>query len=511
MWEVDRNMKNNKLQINIASSIAVQVVSIVCAFILPRLILVSFGSSYNGIINSVNQFLSCVTLLRAGIGGVTRAALYKPLAQGDNNKISAIIRATEIFMRKIAMIFVLFLLIFACTYPIFVKEEFSWLFTFSLVVVLGISTVSQYFFGITYQMLLQADQKLYVYNFVQIIGTIANTIASVILINAGYEIRIVKLASAIVFGITPLFLFYYVKYNYNLVKHITPDNSTIKQRWDAFAHQVAAFVTTNTDIMVLTIFSSLYQVSVYSVYNLVISGVKQLVTTCSSAIEAMLGNTIAESDLQKLNSRIETYEWVLNVVSCIALLCSAMLIVPFVMIYTNGVIDTNYEQPIFAYFLCFATFISCVRLPYQNLVEASGHFYQTRNGAIEEAIINVMVSIIFVKNYGCVGVVIGTIVALTIRTIQYANYASKYILKRKLMAYIKRFTVSLISIFVSMVIYVVFELNKIVMQADTYLKWVLHASYIFIIVSVIVILINTIFYKEETKRYISIVLKRFFY
>lgn len=501
-------MKNNKLQINIVSSVAVQVVSIVCAFILPRLILVSFGSNYNGIINSVNQFLSCVTLLRAGIGGVTRAALYKPLAEKNNKKVSAIIRATEIFMRKIALIFVLFLLIFAAVYPLFVKEQFDWFFTASLVVVLGISTVSQYFFGITYQMLLQADQKLYVYNFVQIIGTIANTIAAVILINAGGEIRIVKLASAVVFGITPIALFYYVKRNYKLDRNIAPDNSTIKQRWDAFAHQVAAFVNTNTDLMVLTVFSNLYQVSVYSVYNLVISGVKQLVTTCSSAIEAMLGDTIAKESTVQLNAKVNAYEWVLNVISCIALICSAMLIVPFVMIYTQGVSDTNYEQPIFAYLLCFATFMSCIRLPYQNLVEASGHFKETRNGAIGEAIINIVVSVMFVKKWGCVGVAIGTIVAMTVRTIQYAEYASKFILFRNSKIYLKRFIVSFISIAVTMTMFYVFNLGDVLVKATTYTEWILHAIVVFLVVSIVVVLINAIFYNTETRKGIKILLKR---
>lgn len=58
------------------------------------------------------------------------------------------------------------------------------------------------------------------YNCVQIVGTIANTVASVFLINAGFEIRIVKLASAVVFGITPIVLFYYVKHNYCLDKKL---------------------------------------------------------------------------------------------------------------------------------------------------------------------------------------------------------------------------------------------------------------------------------------------------
>ena len=65
---------------NMMASIGYEMVAVICGLILPRLILSTFGSSYNGITSSITQFLSCVTLLRAGIGGVTRASLYKPLA-----------------------------------------------------------------------------------------------------------------------------------------------------------------------------------------------------------------------------------------------------------------------------------------------------------------------------------------------------------------------------------------------------------------------------------------------
>lgn len=136
----------------------------------------------------------------------------------------------------------------------------------------------------------------------------------------------------------------------------------------------------------------------------------------------MVSHTIAKESMNQLNAKVNAYEWILNVVSCIALICSAMLIVPFVMIYTQGVSDTNYKQPAFAYLLCFAAFMSCIRLPYQNLVEASGHFKETRNGAIGEAVINIVISVIFVRKWGCIGVAIGTIVAMTVRTIQYAEY-----------------------------------------------------------------------------------------
>lgn len=130
-------MRSKKALINSISSLLSQLVTIICGFVLPRLILSQFGSSYNGITSSITQFLNCVILLRAGVGGVTRAALYKPLADGDNNQISGIVNATQQFMKKVSAIFSILLLAFAIVYPLMVLDEFDYWFSFSLVIILG--------------------------------------------------------------------------------------------------------------------------------------------------------------------------------------------------------------------------------------------------------------------------------------------------------------------------------------------------------------------------------------
>ena len=157
--------RSKKALRNTFCQLLLEAVTAICGLILPRLILARFGSSYNGITQSITQFISCVALLKSGIGSVTRAALYKPLAQHDSTAISEVINATEKFMRKIALIFSVAVLIFAAIYPLMVAEDFSWEFAFTLVLILSISTVAQYFFGITYQMLIEADQ-MQLYNFI---------------------------------------------------------------------------------------------------------------------------------------------------------------------------------------------------------------------------------------------------------------------------------------------------------------------------------------------------------
>ena len=63
-------MKSKVTLINIISSLTLQVVTVISGFIIPKIILTNFGSSVNGLVSSLNQFLSYITLIEGGITGV---------------------------------------------------------------------------------------------------------------------------------------------------------------------------------------------------------------------------------------------------------------------------------------------------------------------------------------------------------------------------------------------------------------------------------------------------------
>lgn len=487
----------NKILCNITASLILEIVTVICSFILPRMIISGFGSEYNGITSSVTQFLSVVTLLRSGIGGVTRAALYKPLMENDVYKISGIIKSTEQFMRKIVYIFSAFLLLFAASYPLLVSEDFSWFYTFTLILILGITTISQYYFGITYQFLLIADQKTYIYNILQTIATILNTVFSVILINIGVEFRLMKLVSAIVFAAIPIVLYWYVHKKYTILKDVPKDDSCIRQRWDAFVHQIASFIHTNTDLMLLTIFTNLYQVSVYNVYFMVVYGVRKFVTVFTSGVEASIGKLIASKDKQ-LDNFISVYELGMNIISTIVFVSTAILIIPFMKVYMMDVTDVNYIRPALGYWLVFASFLACIRLPYQNIVESAGHFKETRNGAIIEAALNIVLSLILIHSFGAVGVAVGTAFAMAFRTIQYALYSYKHIMKRSYLILLKRMITTGVNISVIMIPYFVLKLDDVLKNnTDNYFTWITESFLIFMIISFVSILINAISYQKN--------------
>ena len=70
-------------------------------------------------------------MLRAGIGGATRAALYKPLANKDKEEVDSIMKATDLFMKKVGIILAVLIVAFAIIYPFLIQNNFGWLFTAS--------------------------------------------------------------------------------------------------------------------------------------------------------------------------------------------------------------------------------------------------------------------------------------------------------------------------------------------------------------------------------------------
>ena len=239
-----------KAVLNILSTAILEIITVISGLILPRLVLTNYGSAYNGIISSITQFLSLVSILRLGVAGATRVALYRTLANNDTKGTSSIVKATELYMRKIGVIILVYIICLSVAYPIYLKSEYGYLNIALLVIAVGLGTFAQYFFGITYQTFLTADQSVYIYNTIQSICTIANTAISVMLIIHGYSIQVVKFGSAVVFVLTPFILSIYVSTKYHLDKKAVPDSIALSQKNDVMASSLANIIHQNTDIVV---------------------------------------------------------------------------------------------------------------------------------------------------------------------------------------------------------------------------------------------------------------------
>lgn len=168
-----------RLKLNTISSLLFEIVTIICGFILPRLIMSRYGSNVNGLVNSITQFIGIITFLELGVGKVVQSALYKPLAENDKNQISKIVVSGRKFFNSVAIIMAFYITFLLFVYPFISGQQFGWLYTSTLLASMSISSFAQYYFGIVDRLLLTADQRGYIQYTAQTITLILNTVACV--------------------------------------------------------------------------------------------------------------------------------------------------------------------------------------------------------------------------------------------------------------------------------------------------------------------------------------------
>lgn len=485
-------MKKYNLAKNTISATISQLVTMICGLILPRLILYYYGSSANGLVNSISQFLSVIAFLELGVGAVTQTALYKPLVNGDIKKQSQIYVSAKRFFSKLAKILVIYVGVLIFIFPVMGTAKFNFVYTSTLIIAMGVSSFLQYYFGIVNSLFLSADQKSYIQYNLQIITLIINTIFSVILMIQGASLQVVKLSTAIIYCVRPLYLSLYVKSKYPLNTKIELHGEPIKQKWNGIAQHVAAIVLDGTDIIVLTVFDSLKDVSIYSVYYLVISAIKQMFNTVTSGIQSILGDLYFRGDREKMVNFFFTIEWGIHNATIFVMGCVSQLIVPFVMVYTNGVRDANYNQPLFGYIITIAYAVYCFRLPYHMMIRASGRYKETQNNYIYSAIVNVIISIMLVNYFGLIGVAIGTCIAMTYQFLWLALYVFRDIISTSKKYFVKLILVDIIN--VTLGVFLSNIINDV--AVNSWKSWIVSGVVTSLIWGILILVVNIIFYKK---------------
>lgn len=450
-----------KLYLNTVTSLLMQMTTVICGFILPRLVLDYYGSEVNGLVQSITQFLGIITFMEMGVGQVIQSALYKPLAQGDIDWTSRILKSGTRYFRKIAYVLLAYIAVLLIVFPSITNYQFDWLYIAVLICAISVDTFARFYFGMIDKILLSADQRGYVQHAAQIVTTLLNTVAVVLMVRIGGSIQMVKISTAVVFLLNPLIIRWYIHRHYQINRNIQYKEEPITQKWNGIAQHISAVVLEGTDNIVLTLFATLSDVSIYSIYFMVISGVRQLYVSLTGGLQSLIGELWAKKEIQKLERVFSGTEVVLHAVVVFLFSCIAALIVPFIRVYTNGLMDAEYHQPLFGALLTLAYGIRCLRTPYNMLILAGGHYQQTQRCHIVASVLNILISVFAVMSWGLVGVAVGTLVAFSYQTIWMAIYNSRNLLKWDIKRTLKQFAVDLLTVGVIMLTTSVFEMHEV--------------------------------------------------
>lgn len=93
-----------------------QIITMISGFIIPKVMIVFYGSEVNGIVTSISQFISYLTLLEAGLSGATVFSLYKPIACHDELAINRILVAAKNLYYKTGHLFSCMVVLCAAAY-----------------------------------------------------------------------------------------------------------------------------------------------------------------------------------------------------------------------------------------------------------------------------------------------------------------------------------------------------------------------------------------------------------
>jgi len=477
-----------------ATSGLYQIITIICGFITSRLIIQAYGSSWNGVVTSVVRFLCLFTILEVGINGSTRVALYRSFANNDKEKTSSIIRANDIFYRKISIFLVFYVAAIAIILPYIVNSDKEKLMISLMVLIVGLGSFAENCWGINSKILLMASQRRYIINFAQIASTILNTLILVMIVKLGGSIFVLKAGSSFVNTIIPISLFIISRRMFRIDKHAKPDNSALKGRWDVIANSLSNIVHENVDVFFLTIFCTSAEISVYHIYYVVAGGLTKLFQIIINGIEAGFGDMWMRGEMDNLKRNLKQFEYIMYTLSILLFGCMMVLIVPFMSVYMKGITDVNYQRYTLGLCIGIAQVLMCVRTPYVLLVQAAGHYKQVKIGAFIEAGINIVLTWVLVQKFGVVGAIIGTIIANAFRTTQYGWYLSKNMIQRPFFDIIKR---SVWSITVLVLSVLISQICLGYISVVGWLSWFVAAFIVFTVHAVIIFVASMIFYRSD--------------
>ncbi len=236
-------------------------------------------------------------------------------------------------------------------------------------------------------------------------------------------------------------------------------------------------------------------------YYSVVAGIERITSTLSSGIEAAFGNMIANDENDALRRNFSVFEFVSFLATTTLFTCAGLLILPFVAVYTRNITDADYIRPAFAVVLTLAEAVYCLRIPYNSVTLAAGHFKQTRNGAFVEAGINLALSCILVVQLGIVGVAVGTLAAMSFRTVQYVLYLSKHIIKRSPAVFFGRLAVNAAAS-VAVIAVVAFLPG---FSGTSYVRWAVYAAEVFAVSGTVVTGVNVLMFHRDFKNLLSLI------
>lgn len=475
--------RTKKFMYNTLASACYQVIIMIIGIITPRIMIMAYGSEINGLVSSVTQFVSYFTLVQAGLSNAAIYALYKPLAEQNRIKISGILSATKNFYYKSGIIFTCLLTGLSILYPMFVNTNKLNAISMSILIfAIGFNGVIDFFLLAKYSALLSADQRNYILSIGSIVSSLLNFIIVLFMVSIKANIVVLKCVAVLSVIVRSMILYIYCYKRYAYVDyHAKPDKKALDKRWSAFYLQILQVVQNSSPVVLLTFLTELKKVSVYSVYNMVILGLSSLLDIFMSGLSASFGEIISKGEQETLQKAYRDFEYAYFGLITIVYSTAMILIMPFIRIYTKGVIDADYAITSIGILSILNAFLYNLKTPQGMLVMSAGLYKETKWRSTIQAALIIIFGIILTPFWGIKGVLIALMISNIYREIDLIFYIPKMVTHLPVLETIRNIMCSILAFAINIGL-----MHRIINRnIRGFLEWGVYAVFVFLLATII--------------------------
>lgn len=440
-------MRTKLSLINAICSYAASFVAMIVGFIAQAIFLKTLNEAYAGVNGLFNNIVSMLSIVEAGVGAAIAYNLYKPIARKDIGIIKSLMLFYKVAYRKIAVIFFLAGLCVIPFLPLFINAD---AIPENIVLIYIIFLVdAATFYLISYKRtILIANFENYYINVIHIgYLVLVNSLQIFILYKFKnyYLYLAIKLLMRILENVV-INIIANKKYPYLLENNAKKLDSKIaadiKQKIKALLfHKVGTFIVSGTDNILISAMFGISYVGLYSNYFMIINTVSSLLNQAFNSITSLVGNLIV---LAEKKHQLKVYNnlhfinfWVATFTSTAILL----IMEPFIKIWIG---EEYLLSTSILFVLVLNYYFTSMRVIFNLFKDAAGIYYEDRFVPLLESVCNIVLSIIFGKLFGLVGIFIGTLSSqFILHFYSYPKYVCKKIFdmdyKRYYMQFAKYF------------------------------------------------------------------------
>lgn len=410
------NRTNNVIR-NIRWGIMQRIVGIILPFIVRTVLIYSLSASYAGLSGLFASVLSVLSLAELGISNAIVYSMYKPVSEGDESKVCALLNVYRKAYRIIGLVIVsfgLFLMPFL-QYLIHgsVPDDVNVYLLFGIYL---FNTVISYFLYGYKSCILSVNQRQDVLSKISIITRMLLQIlqCTLLLYFRSYYLYVIVIPLATI--AENLLYSYWVT---RLYPQYVPRGSIDEEEYTGLKRRVSGLLiwkvggaTRNTlDSIAVSMYLGLVTVTIYNNYWLIINAVSSFLRIIISSMLASVGNKIATNTPEVNYKDFHKFHFIYMWIAGWCTICMMCLYQPFMkqwmgdkLMFSNGIM------------LLFCYLFFMLKQGDINSVyyQAAGLWWEGRWRSVIEAVSNLTLNFLLGKYFGVVGILMATIISYNI-------------------------------------------------------------------------------------------------